>query len=169
MEAFNFGPIFREWIQLLLHQRTACINLSGHNTKNFMLERRLHLWLPFSDRCQDAFASTKISKLTINGSEHSLQLYAADLMRDAENIRQLFKILEYFRMLASLAVNLSKTAVIHVGSNSSKCTKKTQFFLDNTIINFSKIAKVRNGQSRTSCLLCKRNTKEFKNSFVYCR
>ena len=127
MEAFNFGPIFREWIQLLLHQRTACINLSGHNTKNFMLERRLHLWLPFSDRCQDAFASTKISKLTVNGSEHSLQLYAADLMRDAENIRQLFKILENFRMLASLAVNLS-----NLGSNSSKCTKKKHNFFSTT-------------------------------------
>ena len=48
--------------------------------------------------------------------------YMAFMLRDAENIRQLFKILENFRMLASLAVNLS-----NLGSNKQVHKKNTIF------------------------------------------
>ena len=130
MEAFGFGPTFRSWIALLLKQRFSQVVMAGHPTPVIELERGVPQGDPISAYLfliaveilsVKIRSSTKIKGIKINGIESKIDFYADDLtatlLRTEQNVREMFKILNSFKCVSGLAVNLTKTAVMFIGPN----------------------------------------------------
>ena len=126
---FNFGESFISWIKLILNNITSCINHCGNILERFLIERGCRQGCPLSPYifvvCVELLAiklrqDVNVKGFKIGSMEHLLDLYADDtniyLDGSEASLQRVIHILDDFRSLSGLKINLSKSKAIWFGS-----------------------------------------------------
>ena len=129
LKKFNFGDSFIKWVRLLYTNISSCIMNHGTTTPYFHLERGTRQGDPLSgylfvialELLSEALrSSNKIDGIKIGDATIKLTQYVDDLtifVSNEQSARQVFSILELFRIASGLRVNKDKSEGIWLGQN----------------------------------------------------
>ena len=131
LEATNFGPHLRQWVNVFYNNISSCFVNNGHASESFLLERGVRHGCPLSGMlfviaievlAQKIRRSKMIKEIEFeyNGSQEiKLSQYADDttaLLNDSESVTQLFELLGLFERCSGLKINESKSELLWLGS-----------------------------------------------------
>ena len=132
LEKFNFGNMFMRWIKILYTDISSCVGNNGFYAGYFNLTRGIRQGCPISALLFLIVAeiiaislrdNNNIKGLTVNGSIFKIKLLADDtslILKDMKSVELAIREFEYFGKYSRLQINLDKTEIIPIGSNSSK-------------------------------------------------
>ena len=137
LKHFNFGPDFISWIKIIYHDISSCVGNNGYYSKYFKLTRGIRQGCPISAllfllvaeviaiyiRC-----NKDINGIRINGKEFKIKMLADDTTLISEcmqDIKQAIHDFDCFSKISGLKLNLEKTEIIPIGTNSLKEPKIT--------------------------------------------
>ena len=135
---FGFGLSFIKWINVLLNDVSSCINHCGNISDRFRVGRSCRQGDPISPYlfiiCVEILAikirqDSKIKGFKIGTFEQKIDFYADDLTAyldgSATSLESLVEILDRFRDISGLKINLSKCKAVWIGkyrfSNDQMC------------------------------------------------
>ena len=127
---FGFGFSFIKWINVLLNGVSSCINHCGNISDRFTVERSCRQGDPISPHlfiiCVEILA-LKIRKngmvkgFKLGNYMQKLDFYADDLSAyldgSESSLRSIINILDRFREISGLKINLSKCKAVWIGRN----------------------------------------------------
>ncbi len=129
LQWYGFGDHMTRWIKLLMTERTAVVDVSGHMTKTICLTRGVpqgdpistHLFILAVDILVRKIVSMKeIKRLKIGCVIVDPELYADDLTIFAQwaerTLRKILLVLKRFGDLCGLKINRDKTKCVRIGS-----------------------------------------------------
>ena len=127
---FGFGFSFIKWINLILNDVSSCINHCGNISPRFSVGRSCRQGDPISPYlfiiCVEILAIKIRNEKSVKGFklgnfEQKLDFYADDLTAyldgSQSSLENMIKILDYFRDLSGLKINLSKCKAVWIGKN----------------------------------------------------
>ena len=127
LKAFNFGPSFIKWVDILYkNPETAVIN-NGHQTQYFKPEKGVRQGCPLSAYlfiiAVELLAikirnSPNIKGILVDNTEVKISQMADDttvFLKDVDSIKHLFKLMEMFKTSSGLKANLDKTKFYNIG------------------------------------------------------
>ena len=130
LKFFGYGYSFIKWINLILHDLSSCINHCGNITERFSVGRSCRQGDPISPYlfilCAEILAlkirqDPGVSGFKIGNWQHKLDMYADDLtcyLDGSENsLRSVISILDEFRDISGLKINLGKCKAVWIGRN----------------------------------------------------
>ena len=135
LKAFNFGPKFRKWIEILYNNPTSCVINNGHFTKFFSISRGIRQGCPISSLLFILVAETLADKIRnnididgikIENEQFTITQLADDttlFLRNEKSLECVLKLLGHFENCAGLKLNTEKTEIITLGKNSEFPTK----------------------------------------------
>jgi len=121
LDAFNFGPDFIQWIKPFYKNVQSCVINNGTTSDYFFLERGARQGDPLSPYifvlAAEALAiavrqDATIKGIYVDGEETKLLQYADDMtavLADVRSAQALFNLLEIFKTVSGLTINLTKT------------------------------------------------------------
>lgn len=125
LEVFGFGPVFRQWIELLYGQAASVIKCNGSLTDPFPLERSIRQGCPLSAMLYAIAAEPLAQSIlkdpdiqgirTPRGNEFRIAQYADDInimVRDCASLRRVMQHLEAYELAAGAKVNKEKSKLI---------------------------------------------------------
>ena len=128
---FNFGSSILRWIKLFYHDIESCILNNGWSSNLFKLERGVRQGCPLSPYlfilCAEVLADAirkhnNIKGIFVDGQEIKISLYADDTTLILDGSRASFQnslqILEFFRAISGLRLNLKKRQALWIGANA---------------------------------------------------
>lgn len=150
LQFFKFGPSLQKWVKILYSDIQSCVIQNGHFSEFFEVERGCRHGDPLSPYlfvlCAEILGlmvrqDNSIKGININGTVTVLSQYADDTqlyLDGSENsLQAALKLLELFRIISGLKVNVEKTRVIWIGSSVGSPIKLCQHVkLDWTQSNF---------------------------------
>ena len=135
LESFNFGPNFIRWVMTFYKNIQGCIINSGITSNYFTIERgvrqgdplSLYLFVVAVETLAIAIRQNSMIKgITIDNKETKLLQYADDttaVLSDINSAQTLSRLLDDFKKLSGLEVNLNKTEGMWIGSSRQNKTK----------------------------------------------
>ena len=131
LEATNFGPQLRQWVNVFYHNISSCVVNNGHASESFLLERGVRQGCPLSGMlfviaievlAQEIRRSQMIKGIEIeNNGSQEIKLFqyvddATALLSDSESVTQLFELLGLFERCSGFKINESKSELLWLGS-----------------------------------------------------
>ena len=135
LDAFNFGPEFKPWINTFYKNIQSCVINNGLSSEYFNLSRGVRQGDPLSPYLFLLAVETlaiavrenvEIKGIVIEQQETKLLQYADDttaVLSDIESAYKLFQLLDIFKQISGLKVNSSKTEGLWLGSLKGNETK----------------------------------------------
>ena len=129
LKAFNFGPNFIKWIEIVYNSIESCVSNNGYFSQYFKLNRGIRQGCPISALLfllvVEVMAVVIRNKKLINGinienKEYKICQLADDttiFVRDIESVVHLITFLKNFYNCSGLKINLEKSEIIPVGSS----------------------------------------------------
>ena len=129
LKAFNFGPNFIKWIEIVYNSIESCVSNNGYFSQYFKLNRGIRQGCPISALLfllvVEVMAVVIKNKKLINGinienKEYKICQLADDttiFVRDIESVVHLITCLKNFYNCSGLKINLEKSEIIPVGSS----------------------------------------------------
>ena len=127
---FGFGFSFIKWINVLLNDISSCINHCGNISDRFKIGRSCRQGDPISPYlfiiCVEILAlkirnDNKVRGFKLGNFVQKLDFYADDLTAyldgSESSLRQILQILEEFKGISGLKINLSKCKAVWIGKN----------------------------------------------------
>ena len=120
------------WIKILYIDISSCVGNNGFYSGYFNLTRGIRQGCPISTLpflivtkiiARSLRENNNIKRLIVNGSIFKIKLLADDtslILKDMKSVELVIRVFEYFRKFSGLQINLDKTEIIPIGSNSSK-------------------------------------------------
>ena len=136
LEAFNFGPLFVQWIRTFYSNVSSCVLNNGFATDHFNVGRGVRQGDPLSPllfiMCLEVLAccirqNNNIQGITVGDDEVKLVLFADDMscfLTGRGSYEHLVKCIDYFSCVSGLRVNAEKTEFFSLG-----CQKRIGGFL----------------------------------------
>ena len=127
LEAFNFGPKFRSYVQTLYHYISATVLNNGHTSQWFHLERGVRQGCPLSPYLFILLAETlsckireneAIKGISLNGCEIKITQmanYTTCFVKDKISLKNLIDVFKNFEICSGLKINLDKTKAKALG------------------------------------------------------
>ena len=127
LEAFNFGPKFRSYVQTLYHDISATVLNNGHTSQWFRLERGVRQGCPLSPYLFILLAETlsckireneAIKGILLNDCEIKITQMADDttcFVKDKISLKNLIDVFKNFEICSGLKINLDKTKAKALG------------------------------------------------------
>ncbi|MCU7801439.1 MAG: reverse transcriptase family protein, partial [gamma proteobacterium symbiont of Lucinoma myriamae] len=129
LDFFNFGPIFKQWINVLYKNIKSCVHINGHLSEWFFLQRGCRQGDPISPYifllCAEILAilirtNKHIKGIKVGDKEFVISQYADDtsfiLDGTRQSLEQALIVLKFYANISGLGVNVEKTHVIWFGS-----------------------------------------------------
>ena len=129
LDFFGFGPNMISWAKTLYKDFKACVQNNGFFSNNFAVSCSVHQGgccsTYFFLLCAEVLAielrkNPKIKRFIIQQIEYLLSQYADDmdvlLVNDKDSIKEVFKVLKWFRSKSGFTVNYDKTVIYRIGS-----------------------------------------------------
>ena len=135
LEAFNFGPKFRSYVQTLYHDISATVLNNGHTSKWFRLERGVRQGCPLSPYLFILLAETlsckireneAIKGISLNDCEIKITQMADDttcFVKDKISLKNLINVFKNFEICSGLKINLDKTKAKALGPEPEPSNK----------------------------------------------
>ena len=127
---FGFGHSFIKWINVLLNDVSSCINHCGNISDRFKVGRSCRQGDPISPYlfiiCVEILAlkirnSQSVKGFKLGNFEQKLDFYADDLTAyldgSESSLKSIVNILDQFRDISGLKINLSKCKAVWIGKN----------------------------------------------------
>lgn len=129
LDYFNFGPDFKQWINILYKNTKSCVQINGHISQWFNLQRGCRQGDPISPYifllCAEILAvmirnNRLIKGIKVRNREFVISQYADDtsfiLDGSGQSLEQALIVLKFYAEISGLGVNVDKTSVIWFGS-----------------------------------------------------
>ena len=135
LEAFNFGPKFRSYVQTLYHDISATVLNNGHTSQWFRLERGVRQGCPLSPYLFILLAETlsckireneAIKGISLNDCEIKITQMADDttcFAKDKISLKNLIDVFKNFEICSGLKINLDKTKAKALGPEPEPSNK----------------------------------------------
>ena len=135
LEAFNFGPKFRSYVQTLYHDISATVLNNGHTSQWFRLERGVRQGCPLSPYQFILLAETlscktreheAIQGISLNNCEIKITQMADDttcFVKDKISLKNLIDVFKNFEICSGLKINLDKTKAKALGPEPEPSNK----------------------------------------------
>ena len=135
LEAFNFGPKFRSYVQTLYHDISAAVPNNGHTSQWFHLERGVRQGCPLSPYLFILLAETlsckireneAIQGISLNDCEIKITQMADDttcFVKDKISLKNLIDVFKNFEICSGLKINLDKTKAKALGPEPEPSNK----------------------------------------------
>ena len=130
LKYFGFGYCFIKWINLILNDISSCINHCGNITHRFKVGRSCRQGDPISPYlfilCVEVLAQKirqepKIKGFKLGNYQHKIDIYADDLTAYLDgseaSLRGIIEILDEFKEISGLKINLTKCKAVWIGRN----------------------------------------------------
>jgi hypothetical protein len=127
---FGFGYSFIKWINLLLNDVSSCINHCGNISDRFKVGRSCRQGDPISPYlfiiCVEVLAlrirqDKSVKGFRLGNFEQKLDFYADDLTAyldgSESSLRGIIKILDQFKDISGLKINLKKCKAVWIGKH----------------------------------------------------
>ena len=127
---FGFGLSFIKWINVILNDVSSCINHCGNISERFKVGRSCRQGDPISPYlfiiCAEILAlrirkDSSVRGFKLGSFEQKLDFYADDLTAyldgSGSSLKSMVSILDQFRDLSGLKINLSKCKAVWIGKN----------------------------------------------------
>ena len=128
LKFFGYGYSFIKWINLILHDLSSCINHCGNITERFSVGRSCRQGDPISPYlfilCAEILAlkirqDPRVKGFKVGNWQHKLDMYADDLTcyldGSESSLRSAINILDDFKKISGLKINLGKCKAIWIG------------------------------------------------------
>ena len=164
LDLFGFGTYFKQWIHIILSNRTFCVKNGGHLSKNYEMERGARQGCPLSPLL--FILGIEMLGISIRQSEnikgitvrfrghlitHKIKQYADDttfLLNGIIDFREVLSKIKDFSIISGLHINKNKTFAMQIGKNTEKKTNFEGIKFTNKIkllgIHFSNSNSARN-------------------------
>ena len=129
LKLFNFGEYFSDWVRLLRTGSMSKVEQCGNFSDNIVLSRGCRQGDPISPYifvlCAEILShvireNNNIKGIIVHDRESKLTQYADDttifLGGDKESLCCVMRVLEWFRKVSGLAINIDKTNVVKIGA-----------------------------------------------------
>lgn len=129
LDYFNFGTSFKKWINILYKNINSCVQINGHLSEWFFLQRGCRQGDPISPYifllCAEILAilirnNKHIKGIRVGDKEFVISQYADDtscILDGSENsLKNTLLVLKFYADISGLGVNVDKTSVVWFGS-----------------------------------------------------
>ena len=135
LKKFGFGDSFIEWVRTFFNSSQSCVMNNGKSTEYFSLKRGTRQGDPLSPylfnlALETLFVSIRsdrgIRGFRAQNIEIKLTVHADDttfLVRDAQSLRRILKIMKKFEVFLSLKINVEKCEAGWIGKAKNCVTK----------------------------------------------
>ena len=136
LDLFNFGPIFRKWINTFYTNSESCCLINGHLSEWFYLQRGCRQGDPISPYifilCAEVLAdlirnNDNIKGIKLQNTEFKISQFADDtsLILDGteKSLSNALETLTFYGKISGLNINMDKTTLIWIGSNKNRKDK----------------------------------------------
>ena len=131
LKLFNFGDNLSQMIHLFQHNSTSQVEQNGHLSEQINLARRCRQGDPLSPYvfvlCAEILSQVLrefggIKGIEVHGEEFKSTQYANDttlmVSEDLESVRNIIKVLRWFKTISGLEINNEKTKVVKIGASN---------------------------------------------------
>ena len=129
LKTFNFGPDIIKWVKCFYQGANSCVQNAGVMSDFFSVSRGVRQGCPLSPYlfilCIEILSSTlnkdqDITVIKINGREFKCTMFADDatfaMDGSLKSFKALIQILDDFKLISGLKLNVNKTIILRVGS-----------------------------------------------------
>ena len=129
LKLFNFGEYFSDWVRLLRTGSVSKVEQCGNFSENVVLSRGCRQGDPISPYifvlCSEILShvireNKHIKGIIVHNKEFKLSQYGDDttvfLGGDKESLCCVMRVLQWFRKISGLAINVDKTNVVKIGA-----------------------------------------------------
>ena len=129
LKSFNFGTDIIQWVKCFYHGANSCVQNAGFISDFFNVNRGVRQGCPLSPYlfilCIEVLSATlnkdqEIKGIEINGKEFKSTMFADDatfaMDGSLKSFKKLLKILEDFKLISGLKLNINKTIILRIGS-----------------------------------------------------
>ena len=129
LKSFNFGADIIRWVKCFYQGANSCVQNAGHMSDFFSINRGVRQGCPLSPYlfiiCIEILSLTlqkdhDVTGIKINGKEFKSTLFADDatfaMDGSLKSFKKLICILDDFRSISGLKLNVNKTIILRVGS-----------------------------------------------------
>ena len=130
LKLFNFGVNFSRMVHLFQHNTTSRVEQNGHLSDQIKLARGCRQGDPLSPYvfvlCAEILSQVirefdGIKGIKVHGEEFKSTQYADDttlmVSEDVESVKNIIKVLRWFKTLSGLEINNDKTKVVKIGAS----------------------------------------------------
>ena len=130
LKLFNFGINFSRMVHLFQHNTTSRVEQNGHLSDQIKLARGCRQGDPLSPYvfvlCAEILSQVirefdGIKGIKVHGEEFKSTQYADDttlmVSEDVESVKNIIKVLRWFKTLSGLEINNDKTKVVKIGAS----------------------------------------------------
>ena len=130
LDYFNFGPVFKKYIQLLYTSPECSVTNNGHHSEFFSISRGIRQGCPISALlfilCVEILAiyireQPNVEGIKLGNSEIKITQFADDTclhVNGTNSLEKILKVFEDFYRYAGLRLNFDKTEAIWLGRNN---------------------------------------------------
>ena len=129
LETFNFGTDIIKWVKCFYQGANSCVQNAGHISDFFSINRGVRQGCPLSPYlfilCIEILSASlikdqEITGIKINGKEFKSTMFADDatfaMDGSLKSFQKLLHILEDFKLISGLKLNINKTIILRIGS-----------------------------------------------------
>ena len=129
LESFNFGTDIIKWVKCFYQGANSCVQNAGFMSNFFSISRGVRQGCPLSPYlfilCIEILSATllnysEITGIKINGKEFKSTMFADDatfaMNGSLKSFQKLLCILDDFKLISGLKLNVNKTTILRVGS-----------------------------------------------------
>jgi hypothetical protein len=127
LQSFGFGPIFKQWVQILYNDSESCIINNGTTTKYFKIKSVVRQGCPLSALlfvlgveilANSIRTNPNINGIRISDKTFKITQLADDttlFLKDICSLKHELNILKFFEATSGLKLNSSKTEILQIG------------------------------------------------------
>ena len=135
LKLFNFGPVFRKWIQILYTNPECCVSNNGYPSSFFMLSRGIRQGCPISALLFIMVAEVMaamirnnkdIKGIECNGEITTISQLADDttlFLQDENSLKEVLEVIHIFTKASGLKLNKDKTEAFWIGRDCNNHNK----------------------------------------------